>query len=75
MDHEDIVTALTHALGWKTSSWTSKGQNCVEVTTAVLGWAGVRDTKKRAAGLLAFNAQQWIMFIQSAANGQLDRQN
>lgn len=73
MDHEHILTTLAHAPGWKTSSRTSQGQNCVEVTTSVPGWVGVRDTKKRPAGLLAFNEGRWIAFVNAAKAGHLDQ--
>ncbi|MGH8572264.1 MAG: DUF397 domain-containing protein, partial [Gammaproteobacteria bacterium] len=45
MNHADTMSALADPSGWKTSTRTSQGQNCVEVTTAVPGWIGVRDTK------------------------------
>ncbi len=72
MNHADAVTALTQAAGWFTSSRTGQGQNCVEVTTAVPGWVGVRDTKNRAAGLLALNQQQWNTFLNAINEGQFD---
>ncbi|MGH3784223.1 MAG: DUF397 domain-containing protein [Pseudonocardiaceae bacterium] len=72
MNHTDAVTALTATAGWKTSTRTSQGQNCVEVTTAVPGWVGVRDTKNRAAGLLAINQQQWATVLAAIHTGQLD---
>jgi hypothetical protein len=70
MNHADAVTALVNASGWKTSTRTSQGQNCVEVTTAVPGWVGVRDTKNREAGLLALNRQQWTKFLNAINEGQ-----
>ena len=72
MNHEDTVTALDQAAGWSTSSRTGQGQNCVEVTTAVPGCVGVRDTKNRAAGLLALNRQQWHAFLAAIKQGQFD---
>lgn len=72
MNHADAVIALTAASGWRTSTRTSQGQNCVEVTTAVPGWVGVRDTKNRAAGLLAVNQQQWTTFLDAIRAGTLD---
>lgn len=70
MNHEDAVTVLNQAAGWFTSSRTGQGQNCVEVTTAVPGWVGVRDTKNRQAGLLALNRQQWNTFLNAINEGQ-----
>jgi hypothetical protein len=72
MNPTDAVIALTAAAGWKTSTRTSQGQNCVEVTTAVPGWVGIRDTKNRAAGLLAVNQRQWNNFLNAILAGELD---
>jgi hypothetical protein len=72
MNHTDAVSALVDASGWKTSTRTSQGENCVEVTTAVPGRVGVRDTKNRAAGLLALNRPQWNTFLNAINEGQFD---
>lgn len=72
MNHADAVIALTAASGWRTSTRTSQGENCVEVTTAIPRWVGVRDTKNRAAGLLAVNQQQWTTFLDAIRTGTLD---
>lgn len=72
MNHTDAVIAITAASGWKTSTRTSQGQNCVEVTTAVPGWVGIRDTKNRAAGLLAVNCQQWNNFLDTIRAEELN---
>lgn len=72
MNQGDAVTALNQATGWFTSSRTGQGQNCVEVTIAVPGWVGVRDTKNRQAGLLALNRQQWSTFLAAINEGQFD---
>ncbi len=72
MNHTDAVPALVDASGWKTSTRTSQGENCVEVTTAVPGRVGVRDTKNRAAGLLALDQQQWNTFLTAVNEGQFD---
>ncbi|MGH3837420.1 MAG: DUF397 domain-containing protein [Pseudonocardiaceae bacterium] len=70
MNHADTMSALADPSGWKTSTRTSQGENCVEVTTAVPGWIGVRDTKNRTAGLLTFNRQQWDTFLHAINEGQ-----
>ena len=72
MNHEDAVIALNQAGSWFTSSRTGQGQNCVEVTTALPGWVGVRDTKNRASGLLAIDRQQWHTFLAAIKEGQID---
>jgi Domain of unknown function (DUF397) len=45
---------------WRTSSYTEQG-NCVEVAF-VPGLVGVRDTKNRAGGTLAFTENAWRAF-------------
>lgn len=73
MNHTDALSAIADASGWRTSTRTSQGQNCVEVTTtAVTGWVGVRDSKNRTAGLLAINHQHWSYFIHAIRAGELD---
>jgi len=72
VNHEDTVTALNQAAGWSTSSRSGQGEACVEITTALPGWVGVRDTKNRAAGLLALDRQQWHAFLAAIKEGQFD---
>ncbi|MGH3873609.1 MAG: DUF397 domain-containing protein [Pseudonocardiaceae bacterium] len=72
MNHAEAVITLATAPGWQTSTRTSQGQNCVEVITAVRGWVGVRDTKNRAAGLLAIDQQQWNNVLDAITAGQFD---
>lgn len=47
---------------WVTSSHSSSGVNCVEVALTPDA-IGVRDTKDRAAGTLAFKPESWAKFI------------
>lgn len=72
MNHADAVIALAATPGWKTSTRTSQGENCVEVITAVPGWVGVRDTKNRAAGLLAVSHHRWATFLDAIRTEALD---
>ncbi|MGH3934213.1 MAG: DUF397 domain-containing protein [Pseudonocardiaceae bacterium] len=70
MNHDQALAELTTAAGWRKSSY-SQGQNaCVEITTDLPGWVGVRDTENRDAGLLALNQQQWDGFLDAVKNGQ-----
>ncbi|MGH3774797.1 MAG: DUF397 domain-containing protein [Pseudonocardiaceae bacterium] len=70
MNHHQALAELTTAAGWRKSSYSQGANNCVEVTTEVPGWVGVRDTKNRDAGLLALNQQQWDGFLDAVKNGQ-----
>jgi len=55
-------------LQWRTSSYTSNGEACVEVAPApdrVL----VRDTKHRAGGVIEFNRPVWTRFLSEVGHG------
>ena len=60
MNHNQALAELTTAAGWRKSSY-SQGQNgCVEVTTELPGWVGVRDSKLGTTSpLLAITHTQW----------------
>jgi hypothetical protein len=57
-------------LAWRTSSYTSNGEACVEVapaTDAVL----VRDTKDRGTGpILRFDYPEWAAFLAGVRDGE-----
>jgi hypothetical protein len=73
MKHDQAAAALTTAAGWHKSSY-SQGQNgCVEVTTELPGWVGVRDTKLGTGSpLLACTLNQWRATLAAARAGELD---
>lgn len=54
----------TSGVQWRKSSRSSDKANCVEVG---LGGSvvGVRDTKDRNGGTLAFSTEQWASFVRS----------
>ncbi len=47
---------------WRTSSYSSNGEACVEVAAADEG-AMVRDTKHRDGGVLSFGFEAWRAFL------------
>jgi hypothetical protein len=47
---------------WRTSSYTSNGEACVEVAP-VSDRMLVRDTKCREAGMIAFTPSAWTSFL------------
>lgn len=55
---------------WHKSSRSSKA-NCVEVAVS-LGGTRVRDTKDRAGGHVAVNAQRWQAFLGQLKAGRFD---
>ena len=61
MTHEAAQTALSYCTQWRKSSYSSPdGQECVEITTELTGWVGVRDSKLGASSpILAVPTKQW----------------
>ncbi|MGH3770120.1 MAG: DUF397 domain-containing protein [Pseudonocardiaceae bacterium] len=59
MNHDHTLAALTTAAGWRKSSY-SWENGCVEVTTELPGWVGVRDSKLGTASpVLACTLPHW----------------
>lgn len=57
--------------GWRTSTRSASQGQCVEV--AVMPTAvGVRDTKNRDGGTLAFSSNQWAHFSDALKDGAYD---
>jgi len=53
---------------WRTSSYSSNGESCVEVAPTA-GGAAVRDTKHRAGGAISFTARAWSAFVAGQRRG------
>jgi hypothetical protein len=51
------------ASGWRTSSYSGGGNQCVEVAVVPSGHVAVRDTKNREAGMHLFSAAAWTAFV------------
>lgn len=58
--------------GWKKSSYSNGGGNCVEVGTSA-AHVGIRDTKDRDGGTLAVPADGWAAFLSGVKAGQFDK--
>ncbi len=73
MNHDQALAELTTAAGWRKSSY-SQGQNgCVEVTTELPGWVGVRDSKLGTdSPLLTFGPSEWRATLAAAQAGEFD---
>lgn len=58
--NRDIAQTLGFGTGWRKSSYSEGANNCVEISTALPGWAGVRDAKLGDGGpVLALTHRQW----------------
>lgn len=73
MNHDQALAELTTAAGWRKSSYSQGQNNCVEVTTELPGWVGVRDSKLGLdSPLLAFTHFQWRALLSASQAGDLD---
>jgi hypothetical protein len=60
MNHDEALAALTTATGWRKSRHSLAQNGCVEVTTELPGWVGVRDSKLGTdSPLLAVTTAEW----------------
>jgi hypothetical protein len=57
--------------GWRKSSYSGSGNNCVEVAQAG-GISAVRDSKNPGGGHLTFGAEAWEAFITDIKRGRYD---
>lgn len=58
---------------WRKSSWSSGGDNCVEVAFAPDGSVGVRDSNNLGGGpILDFTAAEWQAFIRGVKGSEFD---
>ncbi len=73
MNHDQALAALTTAAGWRKSSYSQAANGCVEVTTELPGWVGVRDSKLGAESpVLAFSISEWRAMLAAAKAGEFD---
>lgn len=72
MNHDQALAGLTTVAGWRKSSYSQGENNCVEVTTELPGWVGVRDSKLGTGSpLLPFTHSQWRATLTAAQAGEL----
>ncbi|MGH3822295.1 MAG: DUF397 domain-containing protein [Pseudonocardiaceae bacterium] len=70
MSHHSARATLTHACGWRKSSYSQGANDCVEITTDVSGWIGVRDSKLGTSSpVLAVTLPEWRATLAAAEAG------
>jgi hypothetical protein len=71
VNHKIAQTSLRNCTQWRKSSYSfPDGQECVEITTELTGWVGVRDSKLGAASpVLALTTAEWRSVLRSLAHG------
>jgi hypothetical protein len=65
-------TAGGAAGGWRKSTYSGSGNNCVEVSTSHHPGIAVRDSKNPHGGILTFTAGQWRAFTRTVKTGGYD---
>ena len=67
------MTTARKFTSWKKSSFSSGGDNCVEVAFAADGSVGVRDSKQKGLGpILEFTPAEWEAFLGGVGEGEFD---
>lgn len=71
MDHKIAQISVRNCTQWRTSSYSfPDGEECVEITTELTGWVGVRDSKLGVASpVLACSTAEWRAILLSVAPG------
>ncbi|WP_330183204.1 DUF397 domain-containing protein [Nocardia sp. NBC_01503] len=67
------MTADPNLATWFKSSYSSGGQDCVEVAFLPGGEVGVRDSKNPAGPALVFAPGEWDAFTAGVAGGEFYR--
>jgi hypothetical protein len=68
-----MTTRPDPAGGWRKSSYSGSGNNCVEVHTSHDNGVAVRDSNNPHGPVLTFTASQWRVFthaLKAASSGQ-----
>ncbi|MGH3900024.1 MAG: DUF397 domain-containing protein [Pseudonocardiaceae bacterium] len=69
MNHPDVLATLSTTTGWHKSSRSAAQNSCLEVTTDVTGWIGLRDTKLGSRSpILAFPTVEWNAILAATKN-------
>lgn len=72
MNHQVALAALARAGGWSKSSYSIAANDCVEITTEVHGWVGLRDSKLGPdSPVLACTRPQWRALLAATHAGEI----
>lgn len=73
MNHQAARAALSQVSGWQKSSYSQAQNDCIELTTEVTGWVGVRDSKLGAhSPVLALTLSEWRAALAATQAGEFD---
>jgi hypothetical protein len=68
------MNAESKYTGWRKSTLSNGGDNCVEIAFAADGCIGVRDSKQLGRGpILEFLPGEWEAFLGGVRSGEFDR--
>lgn len=66
MNHAAVPAMIASCAQWRKSSYSQGENTCVEITTEIAGWVGVRDSKAGPSqDMLAFGGDQWRALLTS----------
>jgi hypothetical protein len=65
---------VTQQPGWRTSTYSSNGDDCVEVNGAVVG-VTIRHSKDPNGPMISFTGQQWRQWLAELATDAIDNSN
>ena len=73
MDYNTMQNTLRSSTGWRKSIRSPNYYPaCVEITTDLTGWVGIRDSKLAAGSpVLAITTEQWQSVVQSICTDEL----
>lgn len=66
------IRVLIERSQFRKSSFSTGTGDCVEVSTDVPGWVGVRDSKLANSPVLVFSADTWRRLLNGLRSGEMD---
>ncbi|MEO7195483.1 MAG: DUF397 domain-containing protein [Pseudonocardiaceae bacterium] len=73
MNHDHALAGPITASEWRKSSYSQGANGCVEVTTELPGWVGIRDSKLGTdSPVLACTVSHWRATLAAAQTGAPD---